>query len=176
MLPLKSKCIYACVIVLFSALSAVTYAADDATQPVWGEQEITAAKAAYAPCSACHLDTGAGIVGAFPPLANRVTAIASSEPGRQYLVAVVNNGLTGPIAVNGGAYAGAMQAFSASMDDKLASAALNYIAMELGDKGAGDFQLFTPEEVASLRKGFASDGHSTLELRKKLSAHIPELR
>ncbi len=176
MLPLKNRLVYACTIVLVNALCAATYAADDAAQPAWGELEIGAAKAAYAPCSACHLDSGAGVVGAFPPLANRVTAIAGSQPGRRYLVAVVNNGLSGPITVNGSSYTGVMQAFSASMDDELVSAALNYVALQLGDKSREDFQLFTPREVALLRENFASDGHTTYQLRKKLGAQIAELR
>lgn len=176
MLPLKNRSIYACAMALFYLLCATAYAAAEAATPAWGGQEISAAKAAYAPCSACHLDTGAGVVGAFPPLANRVAAIANSESGRQYLVAVVNNGLNGPISVNGTSYAGVMQAFAASMDDKLVGDALNYVAMELGDKSGGDFRLFTPQEVTSLRESFASDGHTTLELRKKLGVQIPELR
>ncbi|MBT8145135.1 MAG: c-type cytochrome [Gammaproteobacteria bacterium] len=57
-------------------------------------------------CSACHQATGAGLAGAFPPLANADYLL--SDPERS--VAIVLGGLKGEIEVNGQAYNAVMPA------------------------------------------------------------------
>ena len=116
----------------------------------------------YQPCSACHLPSGEGIPGAFPPLVGRMEAVATSDEGRQYLVSVVTRGLNGPIQVGDSLYSGFMQGFQSSMSDRDVSDVLNYVVLGLGgvnpDKAdAEQFAPFSEQEVTSLRQSL--DGH-----------------
>jgi mono/diheme cytochrome c family protein len=89
---------------------------------------------AYATCAACHLEDGAGIPGAFPPLRNRIAAIAGLEGGPEYLVTVVSFGLMGQIDAGGSQYFGVMAGNSGSMSVREIAAALNYALFELVDE------------------------------------------
>lgn len=65
---------------------------------------------AYKRCSACHLATGKGVPGAFPPVKDRLVPFANYKEGRDYLIMVVEAGLMGPIKVNGMTYRSVMPA------------------------------------------------------------------
>jgi mono/diheme cytochrome c family protein len=132
----------------------------------------------YQRCAACHLPTGEGVPGAFPPLKGRVAAFASSEEGRAYLVAVVNVGLLGSITIDGIPYMGVMPAQGSSYDAQGISRALNYSVQVIDAQNVGaDWKPFTAEEVeAILETGGASTGSQALELRKSLLAKYPELQ
>ena len=81
-----------------------------------GAQDATTGEETYvATCAACHGVDGAGIPGAFPPLADNPKA---QDP--EYVADVIRNGLSGPIDVNGEAYNGAMPAFSNLSDTDIA--------------------------------------------------------
>lgn len=97
------------------------------------------------PCAACHLPTGAGVPGAYPPIRASVPALAQSAGGRKYLVLAITHGLAGPITVEGRRYSGAMPAQPLN-DDQIA-AALNRL---LGGK-----KPFTAAEVAAIRRSGA---------------------
>ncbi|MBS0477338.1 MAG: cytochrome c [Proteobacteria bacterium] len=101
------------------------------------------------PCAACHLPSGAGVPGAFPPLRANFVALAKLPEGRRYIVSVVTRGLSGAIAVDGKRFIGNMPA-QALGDDQIAKV-LNGI---LG----GAARPFTPREVAALRTGAAKLG------------------
>ena len=129
-------------------------------------------------CAACHLPTGEGIPGAFPPLKNRVAALASTPEGRAYLVAVVNVGLMGSITVDGMPYMGVMPAQGSSYDAQGISRVLNYSVQVVDAKNASaDWKSFSVEEVESLlESGGASNGQETMALRNALLAKYPELQ
>lgn len=99
-------------------------------------------------CAACHLPDGAGVPGAFPPLAGRVEAIAADPSGRRYLVAVISKGLTGALEVDGTMYQGIMPAQSGLSDEQVAQL-LNGLR-SLGTPSPGG-EAFTATEVARLR-------------------------
>lgn len=106
-------------------------------------------------CAACHLPDGAGVPGAFPPLAGRVDAIAADPSGRRYLVAVISKGLTGALDVDGTTYQGVMPAQSGLSDEQVAQL-LNGLR-SLGAPSTGG-EAFTATEVARLRAADAGLG------------------
>jgi len=102
-------------------------------------------------CAACHLPDGAGVPGAFPPLAGRLAPLAASTEGREYLVLVVDRGLAGPITVDGTAYNGAMPAQAPALDNDAIAAVLNYVVSIIGaDREDRDLMPFTAEEIDAI--------------------------
>ena len=92
-------------------------------------------------CLQCHLDTGEGVSGVFPPLANSdylLNDIDLSIKGIKY-------GLTGPIVVNDEEYDGVM--VSQGLDDEEIADVMNYILSSWGNKSD---EIITPERVAQI--------------------------
>jgi mono/diheme cytochrome c family protein len=104
----------------------------------------------YKRCAACHLATGAGIPGAFPPLRTDIRALAAKSDGRRYLVLVVTKGISGPITVEGKPYRGVMPA-QAGLGDAQVAAVLNHV-LATSAKG-GTAKPFTAAEVAQVKAG-----------------------
>lgn len=132
----------------------------------------------YQRCAACHLPSGEGIPGAFPPLKNRVAKIASTDPGRAYLVAVVNSGLMGSITVDGIPYMGVMPAQGSMYDAAGISSVLNYSVQVIDAENANaDWKPFSAVEVETLlNAGSSQNGQATLRLREALIEKYPELQ
>lgn len=110
----------------------------------------------YQRCAACHLPTGAGVPGAFPPLGADFRALAVTPAGREYLALVVIKGLMGPLTVEGKTYMGVMPA--QPLDDAGVAAVLNHVATTIAKVGEG-FKPYTADEVAAVRaagKGLTS--------------------
>jgi cytochrome c oxidase subunit II len=97
-------------------------------------------------CASCHGPAGAGIPGAFPPLAGSVAEIAGLDGGRDYLIDALLYGLQGPMMVAGVAYNGVMPAWSQWSDTDLA-AVLDHV-VGLGGPAVAPFE---PAEVAAQR-------------------------
>ncbi|GHF10920.1 hypothetical protein GCM10017044_00750 [Kordiimonas sediminis] len=115
---------------------------------------------AYKRCAACHLATGKGVPGAFPPIDNRLTGLMATPEGRDYLVMIISAGLMGPIAVDGMTYRGIMPAQGNILKHDGIANALNYIATDLSETPE-DFAPFTAEEVKEItarHKGMNSRG------------------
>ena len=94
-------------------------------------------------CIQCHLDTGEGVSGVFPPLAKSdflVNNIEISIRGLKY-------GMTGPIVVNGEEYDGVMGDQGLG-DDEIADV-LNFILNSWGNQYN---EIITIEQVASVKK------------------------
>lgn len=108
------------------------------------EQSIANGKEIYKDfCIQCHLDTGEGVSGVFPPLAKSdflVNNIEISIRGLKY-------GMTGPIVVNGEEYDGVMGDQGLG-DDEIADV-LNYILNSWGNQYN---EIITIEQVASVKK------------------------
>lgn len=131
----------------------------------------------YAPCAACHLPNGAGIPGAFPPIANRLTTIAGLDGGRDYLMQVVSYGLTGMLSIKGNMYVGAMPGHKATMSAADIAEALNYIVFELGSDAttAAKIKAFTAEEVAGFQEAVgAATMQDTAKIRGDLKAKLAD--
>lgn len=104
--------------------------------------------AIYKRCAACHLPTGAGVPGAYPPLGADFAKLAGSPAGRRYLVLAVLKGVSGPITVAGKPFSGVMPA--QGLDDASAAAVLNHVASQIAKAKAAPF---TVAEVAAVRAG-----------------------
>ena len=108
--------------------------------------------AAYKRCAACHLATGAGVPGAFPPLAGNVKSLAQTAEGRRYLALVVIRGVSGPLTVEGKGYRGVMPA-QGDLDDATAAALLDHVVAKIAK---GKAKPFTAPEIAAARKAAAT--------------------
>ncbi|RMF12010.1 MAG: cytochrome c [Alphaproteobacteria bacterium] len=125
--------------------------------------------ALYKRCAACHLSDGAGVPGAFPPLAGRIDAFAATEQGRAYLVMVISKGLAGRIDVNGATYQGVMPAQAGLTDDNVAELLNFLLAFDNNNVTAAPFEA---REVAEIRASNADlDMRSVLSLRPESVAH-----
>ena len=127
---------------LAGALALLPFAGSAAAQDVDGA-------AIYKRCAACHLATGAGVPGAFPPLRTDVRAMAMKPAGRRYLTLVVTKGVSGPITVEGKTYRGVMPA-QAGLNDAQVAAVLNHV-LATSAKGTPAAKPFTAAEVAKAR-------------------------
>ncbi len=137
-----------------SPASAKTYSAD-----------------AFATCSACHLPDGAGVPGAFPPLRNRLAAIAGLDGGRDYLITTVSFGLMGTIEVGGMQYFGVMAGNNGAMTAEEIASALNYAVFELADDEdtASSVPAFSAEEVSSAQSKASVESPAVAgKLREKM--------
>ena len=92
-------------------------------------------------CAACHQPSGAGIAGAFPPLAG--SDFLNADKVRA--IGIVMGGHTGPIKVNGSDFNGAMPALGMS-DEDIANV-LTYVYGQWNNAG----HEVTPAEVAAVR-------------------------
>lgn len=106
----------------------------------------------YKRCAACHLQTGAGVPGAFPPLGANVRALSQSEKGRRYLATVVIKGVSGPLTIEGKTYRGVMPA-QGDLDDVAIAALLDHVVSKVAK---GKARPFTAAEIATARKSAAS--------------------
>ncbi len=117
-------------------------------------------------CAACHMASGVGVPGAFPPLRGRIASLSASEAGRQYLSSVLLQGLNGTIEVDGKTYNGFMQPYGNSLTDEQLSAVLNFVAIELNDEPPEDYQPYVAQDFSDMREQLKAQGLSSLELRK----------
>ena len=94
-------------------------------------------------CASCHLSSGEGIAGVFPPL--RDSDWLSGK--REKVIHTVKYGLQGPITVNGTDYDNLMP--SLGLTDAEAADVLNYVFNSLGNKVGPPV---IEEEVAAIEK------------------------
>ncbi len=103
---------------------------------------IAAGKAIYLQnCAACHMQDGAGMAAAFPPLAK---ADYLNEDSKR-AIRVVTGGMTGKVTVNGKDYNSVMPAWE--LPDEDIANVLTYVSNSWGNKG----EEFTPELVKANR-------------------------
>lgn len=110
-------------------------------------------------CQACHMATGTGAAGQYPPLAG--SEWVASSPER--LASILLHGVQGPITVKGGAYNGVMPAWGGNLSDKEIAAVLTFIRQEWGNS----FGPVTEEQVAARRGATASHSQPYTEAELK---------
>jgi mono/diheme cytochrome c family protein len=99
-------------------------------------------------CQACHQADGAGLEGAFPPLAG-----SEWVTGRAVVpIAIVLHGLQGPITVKGKEYNAAMTPWASMLNDEDLAATLTYVRSQWGNRAAP----VTAAQVRAVRARFAS--------------------
>lgn len=101
------------------------------------------AKVYAARCASCHQPTGAGVPGAFPPLAGSEYVTGKPEDHAK----VVLNGLNGAITVKGQSYNGVMPAWKDVLSDREIAAVVTYERNSWGNKAG----VVTPDDVKKLR-------------------------
>lgn len=137
-------------------------AANAAPASKTGEQVFTI-------CSACHLPTGEGIPGAFPSLQS-LPKVVVQEGGKDYLISVVLQGLSGQIQSNGNTYNGFMQAFAPTFNDEELAGVLNYVLQHIGKATLTDKQMIAPADVTVIRNEIkAGDWPKSHALRQSLT-------
>ena len=104
--------------------------------------------AIYKRCAACHLATGAGVPGAFPPLAADVRNLSQTAAGRRYLALVVIKGVSGPLTVDGNLYQGVMPA-QPNLNDAEVASLLDHVISKVAK---GNARAFTVNEIVTARK------------------------
>jgi len=108
------------------------------------KQSITDGEEIYQDfCIQCHLETGEGVSGVFPPLAKSdylLNNIEMSIRGLKY-------GLSGPIVVNGEEYNGVMQ--DQGLENGEIADVMNYILNNWGNEFD---EIITKEKVASINQ------------------------
>ncbi len=92
-------------------------------------------------CVTCHMQTGEGIDGVYPPLAKSDYLMADNRRA----IKQVLEGAIGAMTVNGVKYNGFMTGFN--LNDQEVSDVLNYIRNSWGNKG----EPIKPEEVKAAR-------------------------
>lgn len=164
-------------LVIFATLSgtgsgcATTEATQGANQSDNHSVQVTAAPVANAAtynqvCGICHLESGQGVPGAFPPLNARLALLVTNEPGRNYLVGIMSNGLYGRIEVGDDVYNGAMPALSSQQDSETVAGLLNYVLSTFAQTNAG----FTAKEIDTRYASIGSTSGAKLRAAA-LSAH-----
>ena len=122
--------------------------------------EVDGARLYAANCASCHGPGGAGIAGAFPPVAGHAADLA--EQSRPYLIDSLLYGLQGQITVRGVTYNGVMPAWGQLSDEEIA-AILNHIV----DLDGPSIEPFDADEVADERgKGWSPS--DVLEFRREV--------
>lgn len=112
--------------------------------------EVDGAQIYATNCASCHQADGAGIAGAFPPVAGHASELVVDQ-GRDYMIELLLYGLQGPIEVEGANYNGVMPGWSQLSDEQLA-AVTNYIVSDWDEGLLPDDHLpFDPSEFAEAR-------------------------
>lgn len=118
--------------------------ADELSNERLPKQGNQAGEAAYlANCAACHQPNGAGLPGAFPPLAK---SDFLSNKSKQEVILSVIKGISGPLKVNGVDYNSVMPAMSHLPDADIANI-LTYVYQSWGNPGGS----VSAAEVAKAR-------------------------
>jgi len=94
-------------------------------------------------CFACHLPTGEGMAGVFPPLAKSDYLMAD----RERAIRVVLKGLSGAVTVNGKTYNNVMPPQSDTMSVEQIADVLTYVTNSWGNSAAA----FTVDEVRKVK-------------------------
>ncbi|WP_134439361.1 c-type cytochrome [Methylacidiphilum caldifontis] len=80
-------------------------------------------------CSACHQQNGLGMTGQYPPLANSEYVVGN----KARLGAILLNGLSGELKINGSSYNGIMPGWKTALTDQKLAAIMTYIRNSWGN-------------------------------------------
>jgi mono/diheme cytochrome c family protein len=134
--------------------------------------DTSAGEAVYtSSCVACHQATGAGVPGAFPPLAGTVPAFfQKGDAGRTSLEHIVIFGTTGAITVSGQTFNGQMPTWGKILSDQEITDVLNYVSTAWGNDAQlpKDWKPFTLDEVKAAHGAADLTPQQTHEERQKL--------
>jgi ubiquinol-cytochrome c reductase cytochrome b subunit len=98
-----------------------------------------------ASCASCHGAAGAGIPGAFPPLAKNPAVVATDPKG---IIHTVEFGRTGALQVNGATFNGQMPAWSGNLSNADIANVITFIRNSWGNSAGA----VTEAQVAAVKK------------------------
>jgi mono/diheme cytochrome c family protein len=110
-------------------------------------------------CYACHMATGLGVAGTYPPLAGSEWVLA---PGGNRIAHIVLYGLSGPINVKGQDFNGTMLAWRETYNDEQIADVLTYIRSQWGNNA----RPIDPQVVKAARAEGRANYESSDELLK----------
>jgi mono/diheme cytochrome c family protein len=115
----------------------------------------------YAICLACHMANGAGLPGAFPPLAGSEWVTGRPEVP----IAIVLHGLQGEITVKGTKFNGVMTAWGPMLSDQEVANVVTYVRSQFGNSASA----VTAADVAKVRAATRTQtqGFTAAELKKR---------
>lgn len=119
-------------------------------------------------CQSCHVASGEGIPGVFPPL--NESEYVTGDKGR--LIRMILNGLSGEIEVKGVTYSGMMPPWGAALDDDQIAKVLTFIRGNFGNEA----DAVTADEVAKVRAKVADkkDTWTMKDFENEENLGIPE--
>jgi mono/diheme cytochrome c family protein len=126
---------------VFAALLSVVAAAS-----VWAD----GAQLYQQRCAACHQPKGQGVPGLYPPLTDRLAALAADGEGRAFLVQVMLYGMSGKITVGDRSYTGVMPGVAQLPSSDIADI-LNHVISGFGGAPPAGVPSITPQEVEAQR-------------------------
>ena len=133
-----------------SAIQSINGSAPSIAPAANRAERMTRGKRVYdSNCAACHQPSGTGIAGAFPPLAGSDYL----NKDRDRAIAIVANGLSGPIVVNGKDYNSQMPSLALS-DEDIANV-LTFVYGSWDNKG----HEVKPADVARVKSKQPGPGH-----------------
>ncbi len=97
----------------------------------------------YATCQACHMPTGLGVPGVFPPLAGSEWVLGRAEVP----IALVLHGMQGAVTVKGATYNQVMTPWGPLFSDEEVANVVTYIRTQWGNKASA----VTAADVARVR-------------------------
>ncbi len=115
------------------------------TYPVAAAATMPDGSAVFAQnCASCHGAKGAGVPGAFPPLAGNPFVVG--DPHK--VITTVLHGMNGPLVVNGAHFSGAMPAWGTKLSPAEIAAVITYVRSSWGNHA----QPVTEPQVKALAK------------------------
>lgn len=106
-------------------------------------QKVKTGAEVYGTCAACHMANGAGMAGAFPPLAASEWVTGKAEVP----IAIVLHGMQGEITVKGVKYNSVMTPWASLYSDQEIANVVTYIRSQWGNKASA----VTAAQVAAVR-------------------------
>lgn len=133
-------------------------------------------KKLYSICAACHLSSAAGVAGMFPPLTDRLAELVSKSAGRDYLVLVIDRGMSGRVTVNNTNYNGFMPAQGPALGNEGIATVLNYLLEKFNaDNLPQTWSIFSVDEVGAIKYRHNEISNQQLHrLREKAFSHTNE--
>ena len=115
-------------------------------------------------CVACHQASGAGLPGAFPPLAGSEWVLGQEK----VLANILLHGISGKLTVKSASYSGAMPAFKEKFDDNEIAAVLTHIRGSFGNTaGKVSPDIVKAERAASKDRSTPWNGDEDLNKLKQ---------
>lgn len=99
-------------------------------------------------CSACHLASGEGVPGVFPPVVESEWVTGDERQ----LIKIILHGVMGEMMVNGEVYSGMMPPWGGALSDAEIAAVATYMRSNFGNEASA----VTPATVASIRKEYSA--------------------